>query len=929
MNTNDKIQRLEKALEESEKRYRLVMSQGLICTHDLQGTLLSVSPGAAQVLGYANGEMEGRNLSEFLAPQVRHLLDGYLENLRKKEMDINIMRILTKKGEERMFLFRNSVYREPGSEPYVLGHAQDVTELKQAERALRESEEKFRQIVETTREWIWSIDLQGRHTYCNPAVANILGYAPEDMMGRDCFDYIHPEDRHWVGQMLYGLVATKGGWTGVVIRWRHKNGSYRYLESHAAPILNRAGDVTGFRGTDRDITEQHEAEEVIRKVHGELEHRVTERTALLIRANEDLRKSEDRYRILVESINDGILQVDHEDVIQFTNNRFCEISGYSREELLGQTGYKLFITEPYQEVIKQKNVLRRKLVSDRYVVQIRKKTGELIWVEINGGPVLDSRGEAIGSMAILTDVTERMRTMEALRLSEEGYRSIAKDLERRVKDRTRELSNANDHLRRQIFETEIAQQQFRTAEAKYRALVEQLPAITYISEAGEFGVWHYVSPQIESLLGFKPSEWMDDNTHWVRQLHPDDRKRIRLEEYESARTGEPLRSEYRLIARDGRILWFRDHATPVRDQTGSIVLMEGILLDITDRKLAEESMLKLQKAVETTQLGVTITDLERRILYTNPAEANMHGYPVAELIGKDSRIFSPPEFWKERAIEEIKEIRSWRRESINVRKNGTTFPVQLLSDVVTNVEGNPIAIVTTCEDITERRRTEQIMERFVAGVAHEVRNPLNAIQASAQALQMDVSEQSDHYMLLEVIRSQVDRLSQLMKELLELGRPLHTYRMQWEPLSRLCKSAVEIWKQTSKDSRDAVELLTPPSDQLEVFVDGARMQQVLLNLLDNAAQHSPEDSIITLRIRNVEDALTLCITDSGTGLPEENLQKAFDPFFTTRSGGTGLGLSLVKHIVEAHGGAVSLSNNQGFGGCTVEIQFPVSNRRMV
>lgn len=658
-----------------------------------------------------------------------------------------------------------------------------------------------------------------------------------------------------------------------------------------------------------------ERKEEDRTTHEELEFRVQERTAQLVHAMEELRKSEERYRdlferyrTLVESVNDGLLQVDHDDVIQFTNNRFCEISGYSREELLGQTGYRLFIHEPDRDVIKQKNLLRKEGVSDRYEVRVRKKTGDLIWLEINGAPVLDSSGAPVGSMAILTDITERKRTEEALRESREQYRAIAEELEQRVRERTLELSRT---------------------EAKYRTLVEQLPAISYIAEAGEYGVWHYVSPQIELLLGFTPEEWMKDPELWFRQMHPDDRRRVLADELQSVRDAMPLHSDYRLYTKDGRLLWFRDQARPVVDQPNGSARFEGILTDVTDRKAAVESLLKLQKAVETTQLGVTITDLDRRILYSNPAEARMHGYSVEELIGKDSRIFSPPEFWRERALEVMDEIRSWRRESLNLRKNGTTFPVQLLSDVVTHADGSPIAIVTTCEDISERKRAEEMMGRFVAGVAHEVRNPLNAIQASAQGLQRDLAPNKDHQTLLEVIRSQVDRLSELMNELLELGRPLQAYRMQWESLPRLCRSAIELWKQTSKESRSGVELCDPPPDSLEVFVDGARIQQIILNLLDNAVQHSAVGSPITVQILNLKDALSFRITDAGAGVKPDDLPKVFDPFFTTRSKGTGLGLSLVKHIVDAHGGTVLLWNNDPSPGCTIEVSFPISNRREV
>ncbi len=128
-------------------------------------------------------------------------------------------------------------------------------------------------------------------------------------------------------------------------------------------------------------------------------------------------------------------------------------------------------------------------------------------------------------------------------------------------------------------------------------------------------------------------------------------------------------------------------------------------------KRSEDTLHSLEKAIETMQLGVTITDTNGEILYTNPAEAKMHGYKVTDLIGKDVRIFAHNKLWKYMTLEQMKEIKSWRRESANIRKDGSIFPVQLLSDIVTNASGDPIRIVTTSEDITKRKQVEEKIER--------------------------------------------------------------------------------------------------------------------------------------------------------------------------------------------------------------------------
>jgi len=132
-------------------------------------------------------------------------------------------------------------------------------ERKRAEQALRDSEEKFRSIVETTSEWIWSVDLTRRLTYSNPAVEVVLGYAAGEILGQQTTALIHEADRQKIETKLPDLIRKKRGWTAMVLRWRHKNGTYRYLETNAAPILDRDGEVIGYRGTTRDITERQQA----------------------------------------------------------------------------------------------------------------------------------------------------------------------------------------------------------------------------------------------------------------------------------------------------------------------------------------------------------------------------------------------------------------------------------------------------------------------------------------------------------------------------------------------------------------------------------------------------------------------------------------------------------------------------------------------
>jgi PAS domain S-box-containing protein len=168
-----------------------------------------------------------------------------------------------------------STLRQGAQDYLVKGHVDRPTlirairhaiERKRAQEALRESEEKFRSIVETTNEWIWSIDLRGKLTYSNPAVNAILGYRPEELLGRCWALFLHDADRLLLLNRLPEAVVQKVGWSGLVMRWKHKDGTYRHLESNALPILDAGGNLLGYRGSDRDITEQEQAKQERRQL---------------------------------------------------------------------------------------------------------------------------------------------------------------------------------------------------------------------------------------------------------------------------------------------------------------------------------------------------------------------------------------------------------------------------------------------------------------------------------------------------------------------------------------------------------------------------------------------------------------------------------------------------------------------------------------
>jgi signal transduction histidine kinase len=225
----------------------------------------------------------------------------------------------------------------------------------------------------------------------------------------------------------------------------------------------------------------------------------------------------------------------------------------------------------------------------------------------------------------------------------------------------------------------------------------------------------------------------------------------------------------------------------------------------------------------------------------------------------------------------------------------------------------------------------EVIGNLAGGVAHEVRNPLNAIMIFTETLSRDLANNSKYKPLIFHIQSQVDRLSELMKDLLNLGKPIEYSNLRRESLSAICLASLDLWKHSQISQSFSVQFLQPQGNfAVYVTADSQRLQQVFINLLDNAAKHSPKGSEIRFLVKRPRGKFcTIRIIDHGSGIPDHLLPRIFEPFFSTERSGTGLGLSIVKHIVETHGGSVELFNNAPPPGCTVEIKLPISNKKEI
>lgn len=240
------------------------------------------------------------------------------------------------------------------------------------------------------------------------------------------------------------------------------------------------------------------------------------------------------------------------------------------------------------------------------------------------------------------------------------------------------------------------------------------------------------------------------------------------------------------------------------------------------------------------------------------------------------------------------------------------------------------------QEIDEREQLEQqllnakrleAIGQIAGGVAHEVRNPLNAILTITEALfrEKEIENNPEYEPYIQHIRTQVTRLVHLMNDLLDLGRTIPQNNLQPMPLCTICRETLTLWKASGISGNKQVELTSAHDETAcTVLVDGLKLQQVFFNLLENAGHHTPEGSTIEMKLLHPADGMAVVqIIDTGTGIAEDKLTHVFDPFYTGRKGGTGLGLALVRHFTENMGGTVQIWNNNPSPGCTAEVRIPL------
>ncbi len=758
-----------------------------------------------------------------------------------------------------------------------------IAERDRASSALAESEDRYRMLFHANPHPMWVYD---RTTMAflmvNDAAIEKYGYSRQEFLERTILDIRPAEDvqaiREFVDRRMKDY-AFSGPW-----RHRKKDGSLLTVEisSHLLEWDGRSAVLVSVNDiSDRLISEQA------------------------------LQESEERYRTIVNTAQEGIVVINEKGEIDFINDRFADLLGYLPQELIGRHILSLVHEDERKEHEKQLEMQKTGQASS-YDRRFRRKNGTVLWTIASASPLLGRNGAYRGAFGMFTDITERKRAEDALRESEGRLRTI-----------------------------------FDASRAGI-VLVNPQGTITFANQR----MAEMFKLQLSALIG----------TPYPSYLHPEQREEGR-ERMVKMLSGEAdsIAVERRYVASDGTDFYGFLSGRRLEDERGRLVCLVGIIADITERKKVEEALLasegRYRSLFEQSRDAIFMLEAEGptagRIVSANKTALDMHGYTDQDMSRLQMQDLLPPEDAKAfpERLRQIDREGRLRYEALHRRKNGSDFILEVTETLIM-IGGRHycMSVGRDSSDLKrseEQRRTleEQLIQvqkiealgRLAGGVAHDINNMLMPIMGYANILLESLPAGDSRREEAEAIIRSAERVRDIARQLLAFARK-QTLEMKVLDLHEVVARFEKMLRRTIRENV-VIETRYAP-DLPPIKGDPGQIEQVILNLAVNAQDAMPGGGTLLIDTKHVlldqafvdehkgaheGDYLSIAVTDNGTGMNRDVQSLIFEPFFTTkeRGRGTGLGLAMVYGIVKQHGGYVDVASEIG-KGTTFTIYFPVT-----
>ncbi len=736
----------------------------------------------------------------------------------------------------------------------------EVKERKQAEKTLQ----KQLTAIEATIDGIAILDSE-KYVYLNKSHVQMFGYdTAEELISKSWKKFYNPDEIARFEREIIPIATQAKNWRGEAIAKR-RDGSTFHQE--VSLTLTKDGELICV---SRDMTESKQAQAQLQKLLLEL--------------------SNFKYALDQSAI---VAITNPQGQITYANDKFCEISQYSRAELIGSSHRIINSGYHSHKYFQQLWSTITKGQVWRGEIKNRAKDGTYYWVDTTIVPFLDNNRKPWQYLAIRNDITNRKQAKSDLQHSEQKFRQFAENLH-------------------QVF---------------------------WMTDPEQFEML-YISPAYEEIWGRSCESLYENPRSFMDSVYADDRQQVTIA-MQNKKQGFDL--EYRIIRPDGSMRWIRDRAFPVKDQTGEVYRVIGIAEDFTQSKEAavalEQSQNFLRQVIETNPNLIFVKDLQGRYVLANQNLAAIYGTTVKELIGKTDADFhlDPVELAYLESINQqvITTLQPHTiPERIIISATGEVRYFQIIKSPLIAADGKAYRILGVFTDITERKRAEleickalerekelgELKSRFVSMTSHEFRTPLAVISSSAGILKdfghkIDDERKKKH---LDCIQTYVKHTTQLLDDILLINKA-ENGKLAFEPapldLIPFCQKLTE-----------EIQLSSPNhtiifSSNLQAAVnrnlDKKLLRQILINLLSNAIKYSPDCATVKFDLNITDSNVVFSIQDQGIGIPEVDKVKLFESFHRASNvgniPGTGLGLSIVVKCVELHNGTISINSTVGRG----------------
>jgi two-component system cell cycle sensor histidine kinase/response regulator CckA len=468
---------------------------------------------------------------------------------------------------------------------------------------------------------------------------------------------------------------------------------------------------------------------------------------------------------------------------------------------------------------------------------------------------------------------------------------------------------------------------------QFERLVERIPGIVAYMDVVQphdpgCSIPVYISPQVEDLLGYPREQWLTDDELWLDVLHPEDAERMIAADEHARATLSSLFAEYRMVARDGGVVWVSEKAAVVKDEGTDTLYWQGVMVDITDRKHAEEALAdserQFRSIFDAAAIGVMTIELDGRIVEANHMLEQVCGYPAGALHGRALADCLDPADGA--SLERFAQLGAGVLDRSELehrfrRSDGSSMWCRTVMTLVRDGAGRPAHITAMLEDIGDRRRLVDAERReslvtVAAGVAHGFNNLLQVILGGVGLIKEHLPPDQE----LEAIVRGIDTAT---TKAVEIAGLMRAYSGDAGPQRREVDLAETIQKLSplleilgSSGVRVTTELAPAV-----IVGDESAFEQVVLNLVTNAVEAVGDGGTIHITTGSDANSVLVSVHDDGVGMTEETIARVFDPYFSTRFTGRGLGLAAADGIVRGHGGRIDIRSRLGVG-TTMTVTLP-------